>query len=72
MDFSGQEGEEGMYALIREGGAEDGGAGDGSKFLNELSVGMEVERPDEAQISIDCDDGSQEIGPALTKSGEVY
>jgi hypothetical protein len=67
MDFSGKEGEEEMYALIRE-----GGAGDGSEFLNESSVGMEVEQPDEAQISVDCDDGSQEIGPALTKSDEVY
>jgi hypothetical protein len=43
MDFSGQEGEEEMHALIREGGAGDSGAGDGSEFPNKSSVGMEVE-----------------------------
>jgi hypothetical protein len=66
-----------MYTLIHgsgvgDGGAEDGGAGDGSKFLNESGEGMEVEQRDEAQTSTDCDDGSQNVGPTLTKSGEVY
>jgi hypothetical protein len=49
MDFgAGREGEDEMYALVQEGGAEDGGARDGSKFLNESGEGMEVER-NEAQ-----------------------
>jgi hypothetical protein len=73
MNFgAGVEGEDKMYALIQEGGAGDGGAEDGSEFLNESGEGMEVEQPHKAQTSVDCEDGSQEIGPALTKSSEVY
>jgi hypothetical protein len=73
MDFgTGREGEEQMYALIQEGGSGDGGEGDSFEFLNESGLGMEVERPHEAQTRIDCDDGSQEIGPALMKFSEVY
>jgi hypothetical protein len=48
-----------MYTLIQE-----GGAGDNSEFLNESGEGMEVEWPHEAKTSVDCEDGSQEIGPA--------
>jgi hypothetical protein len=50
----------------------EGGAGDGSEFLNESDEGMEEDQPHEAQTCIDYEDGSQEIGPALTKSTEVY
>jgi hypothetical protein len=63
MDFGSRDGEEAMYALIQGNGAGDGGAGGGSEFLNESGVGMEVERTHKAQISIDCNDGSLEIGP---------
>jgi hypothetical protein len=64
---TGREAEEEMYALTQ-----DGGAGDSSKFLNKSCEGMEVEQPHEEQTSVDCDDGSQEIGLALMKSDEVY
>ena len=70
MDYSGRDREEEVFDIIRrpEGGAEDGG----SEFLNDFGDGMEVEQRDEAQTSIDCDDDSQNVGPALTKSGKVY
>jgi hypothetical protein len=68
MDFSAErEGEDLMLNIIGE-----GGAGDGSKFLNESGEGMEEERPHESQTNNDYEDGSQKIGPALTKSGKVY
>jgi len=72
----GRDREEELFEIIHgggahDGGADDGGAEDGSQFLNESGEGMELERIDEAQTSIDCDDGSQNVGP-LTKSGEVY
>ena len=64
--------EEDIFALIRqpEGGAEVGGAEDGSQFLNKSAPRMELERRDEAQTSIECDDDSQ-IG-GHPQSGEVY
>ena len=75
--FNGRDHEEDIFAIIRQpeggaevGGAEDGGAEDGSQFLNESGLGMELERRDEAQTSIDCDDDSQ-IG-GHPQSGEVY
>lgn len=63
--------EEDIFAIIRqpEGGAEVGGAEDGSQFLNESGEGMELERRDEEQTSIECDDDSQ-IG-GHPQSGEV-
>jgi hypothetical protein len=68
MDFgTSREGEDEIYALTQE-----GVAGDGSKFLNDSGEGMEEERPHKTQTSVDCKDGSQEIGLALTKSCEVY
>ena len=42
---------------------------DGSEFLNLTGDGMEPEQ--EAQTSIDCDDDDN-VGPVVTKSGEVY
>jgi hypothetical protein len=53
MDFGTErEGEDLMLNIIGE-----GGAGDGSKFLNP-SEGMEEERPHESQTNDDCEDGS--------------
>ena len=55
MDNSGRDREEDMFDIIRhpEGGAEDGGAGDGSEFLNDTGEGMEEpEQRDEAQTSL--------------------
>ena len=67
--FNGRDGEEDIFAIIRqpEGGAEAGGAEAGSQFLNESGDGMELERRDEAQTSIECDASSQNVGPS-----EVY
>ena len=56
--------EEDMFALVRT--PEE----DGSEFLNESGPGMEVERRDEAQTSIECDEDSQFGGHP--QSGEVY
>jgi hypothetical protein len=68
MDFGAdRDGEDIMLNIIGE-----DGAGDGSEFLNESGECIEEERPHEAQISIDCEDDLQEIGPALKKSTEVY
>jgi hypothetical protein len=64
MDFGTErEGEDLMLNIIGE-----GGAGDGSKFLNP-GEGMEEERPHECQTNNDCEDGSQEIGPAIMQFG---
>ena len=72
MDYIGRDREEEVFDIIRrpEGGAEDGGAGDGSEFLNDSGEGMELENVEglELQTSTDCDEN---VGP-LTKSGEVY
>ena len=70
--FNGRDHEEDIFALIRqpEGGAEVGGAEDGSQFLNESGPGMELERRDEAQTSTESFHNSQ-IGGHL-QSGEVY
>jgi hypothetical protein len=68
MDFGiGREGEDVMLNIIGE-----GGEGDSSKFLNESGKGMEEEQPHQSQINGDCEDNSQGIGRALTRSGEVY
>ena len=79
MDNSGREREEEVFDIIRqpeggalEGGAEEGPAIDGSEFLNETGEGLELEQRDEAQTSVDCDDDSHNVGPAVTKSCEVY
>jgi hypothetical protein len=54
MDFGiEREGEELMLNIIGE-----GGAGEGSEFLNESGEGVEEERPHESQTNDDCDDGS--------------
>jgi hypothetical protein len=50
----------------------EGGEGDGSKFLNESGEGMEEEQPHESPTNNDCEDGSQGIGTALTRSAKVY
>ena len=50
---------------------EDNGAEDGSQFLNESGPGMELERRDKLQTSIEWDDDSQ-IGGHPPQSGEVY
>jgi hypothetical protein len=82
MDNSGREREEDMFELIRhteggsspEGGSEEEGPiTDGSEFLNPTGEGMEPEQiRDEAQTSVDCDDDDHNVGPVVTKSGEVY
>jgi hypothetical protein len=56
--------EEDMFDLVRT------PAEDGSQFLNESGPGMEEERRDEAQTSIECDEDSQFGGHP--QSGEVY
>ena len=58
--FSGRDHEEEIFDIIRqpEGGAENGGAEDGSQFLNESGEGLELERRDAAQTSFNCDDDS--------------
>jgi hypothetical protein len=71
MDYSGRDREEELFKIIEGGEAHDGGAEDGSQFLNESGEGMELEPRHEAQTSTDCDDGSQNVGP-LTIYGEVY
>jgi hypothetical protein len=70
MDFgAGREGEDEMLNIIGEG---TGGEGDDSEFLNESGEGMEEEQPHESKTNDDCEDGSQGIGRALTRSDEVY
>ena len=58
---------------VPEGGEEEEGpTTDGSEFLNLTGGdGMEPEETVEAQTSIDCDD-DHNVGPVVTKSGEVY
>lgn len=56
--------EEDMFALVRT--PEE----DGSQFLNESGPGMEVERRDETETNIECDEGTQFGGHP--QSGEVY
>ena len=79
MDNSGREREEEVFNIIRqpkggalEGGAEEGPATDRSEFLNETGEGLQPKQRDEAQTSVDCDDDSHIVGPAVTKSCEVY
>jgi hypothetical protein len=77
MDNSGRENEPQMFDIIRHGeggvpeGGEEGPTTDGSEFLNLTGDGMEPEETVEAQTSIDCDD-DHNVGPVVTKSGEVY
>lgn len=61
-----------VFDILREpvGGAEAGGAEDGSEFLNDSGPGMEEEQRDEAQMSIECNDNSLICAPP--QSGEVY
>ena len=59
--FGGREGEEEMLDIISQ---PRGGAEDGSQFLNDSGPGMELERREEAQTSIECDDGTQNVGPS--------
>jgi hypothetical protein len=56
--------EEEMFDLVRT------PTEDGSQFLNESGPGMEEERRDEVQTSIECDEDSQFGGHP--QSGEVY
>ena len=81
MDNLGRYNEEDMFAIIRdtEGGSPEGGSEeedpttDGSEFLNLAGEGMEPEQiRDEAQTSVDCDDDDHNVGPVVTKSGEVH
>jgi hypothetical protein len=70
-----REGEKELFGIVRTdtggaktGGGEDGRVEDGSQFLNDSGPGMELERSEGAQTSIDGDDGSSEdVGPL-----EVY
>ena len=62
-NFNSRDREEDVFAIIRQpvggaevGGVEDSGAEDGSQFLNESGMGMELEQRYEAQTSIECDD----------------
>ena len=79
MDNLARYNEEDMFAIIldTEGGSPEGGSEeegpttDGSEFLNLTGDGMEPEETVEAQTSIDCDD-DHNVGPVVTKSGEVY
>ena len=78
MDNSGRDNEEDVFDIIRhtEGGAPEGGEEevpitDVSEFLNNTGEGMEPEQTDEAQTSFDCDDDDHNVGPVVTKSGEV-
>ena len=73
MDNSGRDNEEDVFDIIRhaEGGEEEGPTTDGLEFLNPIGDGMEPEETVEAQTSIDCDD-DHNVGPVVTKSGEVY
>jgi hypothetical protein len=61
--FHTREGEDELFTLINSPRAEDGGADDGSQFLNDSGPGMELE----VQTSTECDDGSRNVGPS-----EVY
>ena len=74
-NFNSRDREEDVFNIIRQpvGGAEvdgleDNGAEDASQFLNESGLGMELERREESQTSIDCDDDSQ-IGGHPPQSG---
>jgi hypothetical protein len=68
MDFSaGRECQDLMLNIIGE-----GGEGDDSEFLNESGEGMEEKQTHESQTNDDCEEGSQRIGTALTRSDEVY
>ena len=77
-NFNSRDREEVVFDIIRHPvlGAEvdpleDNGAQDGSHFLNVSGPGIELERREESQTSIDCDDDSQ-IGEHPPQSGEVY
>ena len=76
MDNLGRNNEEDIFAIIRdtEGGSEEEGpTTNGSEFLNLTGEGMEPEQiRDEAQTSVDCDDDDHNVGPVVTKSGEVH
>ena len=72
----GRDHEEELFQIINKGAAPDGGednggAEDGSEFLNDAGEGMEIEARDEMQTSDHYDDGSYNVGP-LMNSGEVY
>jgi hypothetical protein len=68
MDFgTGRECQDLMLNIIGE-----GGEGDDSEFLNKSGEGMEEEQTHESQTNDDCEEGSQGIGTALTRSDEVY
>lgn len=75
--FDGRAGEDDLFGIIRSMpliGEEGGGAPDGSEYLNESGEGIELdlnESGDEERSSRDCDVESG-VGPAITKSGEVY
>ena len=52
MDAGGRDGEDDMFDIIR-------GEDDGSQFLNNSGVGLEIERTNEGQIS---NDGEENVG----------
>ena len=62
--FGGREGEEDMFGILR---TEDAGEENGSQFLNDSGPGMKIVGASQPQISTECDDGSQNVGPP-----EVY
>jgi hypothetical protein len=71
---AGREGEEELFSYIRIGsggvetdGGEEGGAEDGSEFLNDSGPGMEPEDGDDGGSEHDDDGGSEDVGPP-----EVY
>jgi hypothetical protein len=71
MDAGDRDNEQAIFDLIIAGGGDDSldrDADDGSQFLNESGVGMELESTDGGQTN---NDGEENVGP-LTKSGEVY
>ena len=77
MDNNDRESEPQMFDIIRdgEGGVPEGGeeeqTTDVSEFLNLTGDGMEPEETVEVQTSTDCDD-NHNVGPVVTKSGNVY
>ena len=68
-NFNDRDGDEVIFNIMRDplGGAEDSGADqDGSQFLNDSSPGMELDRREGAETSIECDDDSQLGGQPQT------
>ena len=69
-NFNDRDGDEVIFNIMRDpsGEAEDSGAdqADGSQFLNDSGPGMELDRREGAETSIECDDDSQLGGQPQT------